>query len=118
MTPEWAQVLVSIVTVAGVCFTAWMAHGARGEAKSAKHEARGASAHASKAAEYGRPTGNGFAADVRRQLTDIASIATEGRDAALRAEDKADMAAAAINRHLEAHANHGLSVITGGGNHG
>ena len=114
MTSEWAQVIVSVVTVVGVCFTAWMAHGARGEAKRAGKVAGHASAHAEKAAEYGKPTGNGFAADVRRQLTDIAAIATDGRDAALRAEDKADAAHAAVNRHLEAHANHGLSVIVGG----
>lgn len=114
MTPEMAQVLVSLVTVAGVCFTAYMAHGAKGEAKRAGKQAGHASRHAEQAAVYGKPTGNGFANDVRRQLTEIAVLATEGRDAALRAEDKADTAAAAINRHLEAHANHGLSVITGG----
>lgn len=118
MTPEWAQVAVSLITVAGVCFTAWMAHGARGEAKRAGKVAGHASRHAEQAAKYGEPTGNGFAADVRRQLGEIATIATDGRDAALRAEDKADTAAAAINRHLEAHANHGLAVIVGGGERG
>lgn len=117
MTPEWAQVLVSIVTVAGVCFTAWMAHGARGEAKRAGKVAGHASRHAERAATYGEPTGNGFAGDVRRQLGEIATIATDGRDAALRAESKADAAHAAVDRHLEAHANHGLSVIVGGGQH-
>lgn len=114
MTPEWAQVLVSIVTVTGVCFTAWMAHGARGEARRAGKVAGTASRHAEQAAEYGKPTGNGFAEHVRQQLSDIATIATDGRDAALRAEDKADAANAAVQRHLEAHANHGLSVIVGG----
>lgn len=114
MTPATANVIVAVVTLIGVLITGYWAKGAKSEANTAKHVAKSANRHAEQAVEYGRPTGNGFAADVRRQLTEIAAIATDGRDAALRAEDKADAAHAAVNRHLEAHANHGLQVITGG----
>lgn len=108
MNPETAQVIVAAITALGVVVSAWLAHGARQEAK-------GASRHAEQAADYGRPTGNGFAGDVRQQLGEIATIASDGRDAALRAEDKANQAHDAIHRHLEAHANGAtLQVIAGG----
>lgn len=115
MTPELANVTVAVVTLIGVLVTGYWAKGAKSEASTAKHVAKSANKHAEHAVELGRPTGNGFAADVRKQLTEIAAIATDGRDAALRAEAKADGAADSINRHLEAHANLGLSAITGGG---
>lgn len=105
MNPETAQVIVAAITAMGVVLSAWLAHGARREARGARTQAKGASRHAEQAAEYGRPTGNGFAGDVRRQLGEIATIATEGRDAALRAEAKADSASESMTRHLEAHAN-------------
>lgn len=105
MTPEQANVAVAAITLIGVLVTGYWARGAKSEASTAKRQAKTATDHAERAAEYGRPTGNGFADDVRQQLGEIAGIATEGRDAALRAEAKADQAGDAINRHLEAHAN-------------
>jgi len=113
MTPETAQVIAACVTTIGVVLTAWLANGARTAAQGAKHQATGAHAKAEQAVTYSKPTGNGFAADVRRQLAEIATIATDGRDAALRAEDKADRAGDAIHRHLEAHANSGLHIVAG-----
>lgn len=98
MTPEWAQVTASVITVAGVCFTAWMAHGARTNAGTA-------SRHAEQAAEYGRPTGNGFATEVRTNLSMILATATEARDDARAARALAEDNQEAHARHLEAHAN-------------
>lgn len=110
MTPEQANVTVAAITLIGVLVTGYWARGAKAEASTAKRQAKSANDHAEKAAEYGKPTGNGFAEDVRQQLTEIATIATDGRDAALRAESKADRAGDAINRHLEAHANGNASL--------
>lgn len=111
MNPETAQVIVASITALGVVVSAWLAHGARQEARGARHQAKGASRHAEQAAVYGKPTGNGFAGDVRKQLTEIATIAADGRDAALRAESKADTAAGSINAHLAAHANGSASAL-------
>lgn len=111
MSSEWAQVLVAAITVVGVCYTAYQANGAKHAARGASHQAKSASKHAEQAVTLSTPTGNGFAARVDNNLREIMVIATEGRDAALRAEDKADKAVESMQRHLEAHANGQLASV-------
>lgn len=105
MTPELANVAVAAITLIGVLITGYWARGAKSEASTAKRQAKSANDHAERAAEYGKPTGNGFAGEVRSGLTDILAIATEARNEATLARELAEQNRDAHNRHLEAHAN-------------
>lgn len=104
---ELGQALVGAGIALAALWNGWQSWTARREAKRAKEAAAGAGAHAETAARNAAPVSNGFAAEVTRQLGEILVTATEGRDAAVRAEDK-------IDRHLEAHANAQLQVLPGG----
>lgn len=105
MTPELANVVVAALTLLGVLVTGYWAKGAKSEATTAKHQAKSANNNAEKAMEYGKPTGNGFAKEVRDGLGDILAIATEARNEATLARELAEQNRDAHHRHLEAHAN-------------
>lgn len=111
MDPNTAYVLGAAIAAIPATIAAWYARGASSKAHDARKEARHASSQATKAADNAQPVSNGFADGVRQQLSEILVIATEGRDAAIRAEGKVD-------RHIEAHANGHiaapLGVVQGG----
>lgn len=84
MTPEVASIIVAFLGLVGTTVAAWLAAGARSQARQAKHNAK--------------PVADGFAGEVRDRLGEILVVATEARDEATRAHDK-------IDEHLAAHAN-------------
>jgi len=79
-----ATVLTALITVRGRGDT----KAARSAAESAADNAQAAAQNAETAADLSRPTGNGFAAEVRAQL----SVQTEAL-AAMRAENRAEQRA-------------------------